>query len=49
MSLTYVLFGVGYLSGRSGPEPAAVWRCEPARHEAGLFVLECEDTYSRAA
>lgn len=49
MNLTYVLFGVGYLSGRSGPESAAVWRCEPTRYEARLFVLECEDTYSRAA
>lgn len=49
MCVTNVPSIVGYMFGWSGPESAAVWRCELARHEARLFVPECEDTYSRAA
>lgn len=48
-NLNPFLFGAGHLSGRSGSESAAVWRCEPTRHEAGLFVSKCEDTHGGAA
>lgn len=47
--LTLSLCFVGYMFGWSGSESAAVWRCEPTRDEARLFVPECEDAYSRAA
>lgn len=40
---------VGYLSSRSVLEPPTVWRCEPTRHEAGLFVSEREDAHGGAA
>ncbi len=49
LCVTNVPSFVGYLSGWSGPEPAAVWRCEPAGDEARVFIPECEDTHSRAA
>lgn len=44
-----IFFVVGYMPGWSGPQPAAVWRCESARDETRFFVSECEDAFSRAA
>ena len=44
-----MLFVLGHMFGRIGPEPAAVWGRESTRDEARSSVPECEDAYSRAA
>lgn len=47
--LLNVLSIVGHMFGWSGPEPVAIWGCEPTRDETRISVPVCEDAYSRAA